>query len=43
MSSERDTDSDWNQLGAVDPFWAVITDERFRADKMDTTTREAFL
>ncbi|MCA3695293.1 class I SAM-dependent methyltransferase [Aquidulcibacter sp.] len=42
MSSERDTDSDWNQLGAVDPFWAVITDERFRADKMDATTREAF-
>jgi 2-polyprenyl-3-methyl-5-hydroxy-6-metoxy-1,4-benzoquinol methylase len=42
MSSERDTDSDWNQLGAVDPFWAVITDERFRADKMDTNTREAF-
>lgn len=42
MSSERDTDSDWNQLGKVDPFWAVITDERFRADKMDATTREAF-
>ncbi len=42
MSSERDTDSDWNQLGEVDPFWAVITDERFRAEKMDKTTREAF-
>jgi 2-polyprenyl-3-methyl-5-hydroxy-6-metoxy-1,4-benzoquinol methylase len=42
MSSERDTDSDWNQLGEVDPFWAVITDERFRADKMDIATREAF-
>jgi 2-polyprenyl-3-methyl-5-hydroxy-6-metoxy-1,4-benzoquinol methylase len=42
MSSERDTDSDWNQLGTVDPFWAVITDERFRADRMDATTREAF-
>lgn len=42
MSSERDTDSDWNRLGAVDPFWAVITDERFRADKMDAATREAF-
>ena len=42
MSSERDTDSDWNQLGEVDPFWAVITDERFRADRMDATTREAF-
>lgn len=42
MSSERDTDSDWNQLGKVDPFWAVITDERFRADKMDATAREAF-
>jgi 2-polyprenyl-3-methyl-5-hydroxy-6-metoxy-1,4-benzoquinol methylase len=42
MSSERDTDSDWNQLGEVDPFWAVITDERFRAGRMDATTREAF-
>lgn len=42
MCNARDTDSDWNQLGAVDPYWAVITDERFRADKMDATTREAF-
>lgn len=42
MSYERDTDSDWNQLGEVDPFWAVITDERFRAGRMDATTREAF-
>lgn len=42
MSSDRDTDSDWNQLGQVDPFWAVITDERFRAGRMDATTRDAF-
>jgi 2-polyprenyl-3-methyl-5-hydroxy-6-metoxy-1,4-benzoquinol methylase len=42
MSSERDTDSDWNQLGEVDPFWAVITDERFQAGRMDATTRKAF-
>ena len=42
MSSERDTDSDWNQLGEVDPFWAVITDERFRAGRMDAPAREAF-
>lgn len=42
MSSERDTDSDWNQLGEVDPFWAVITDERYRAAHMDSAAREAF-
>jgi 2-polyprenyl-3-methyl-5-hydroxy-6-metoxy-1,4-benzoquinol methylase len=42
MVSERDTDSDWNQLGEVDPFWAVITDERFRAGRMDATARDAF-
>jgi len=42
MGSERDTDSDWNQLGEVDPFWAVITDERFRAGRMDAPAREAF-
>lgn len=42
MSSERDTDSDWNQLGKVDPYWAVITDERYRADTMDALGRQAF-
>ena len=42
MGSERDTDSDWNQLGEVDPFWAVITDERFRAGRMDAPARETF-
>lgn len=42
MRGERDTDADWNRLGAEDPFWAVITDERFRAGKMDSGTRDAF-
>jgi SAM-dependent methyltransferase len=42
MSGERDTDSDWNQLGEVDPFWAVITDERYRTGRMDAAAREAF-
>lgn len=42
MQSKRDTDSDWNQLGKVDPYWAVITDERYRAGTMDALGRQAF-
>lgn len=42
MGSQRDTDADWNHLGKTDPFWAVITDERFRAEQIDDAAREAF-
>jgi 2-polyprenyl-3-methyl-5-hydroxy-6-metoxy-1,4-benzoquinol methylase len=42
MVGERDTDADWNLLGKLDPFWAVITEDRFRAEQMDEQAREAF-
>ena len=42
MGGERDTDADWNQLGKLDPFWAVITDDRFRAERLDEQAREEF-
>jgi 2-polyprenyl-3-methyl-5-hydroxy-6-metoxy-1,4-benzoquinol methylase len=42
MGSERDTDADWNQLGKTAPFWAVLTDDRFRGQELDDQAREAF-
>lgn len=27
----NDSDRDWEKLGAADPYWAVLTDERFHA------------
>lgn len=28
------TDRDWQTLGLVDPYWAVLTDDRFRRDQL---------
>lgn len=39
---ERDTDMDWRTLGASEPFWSVLTEERFRQDRMDENARRAF-
>lgn len=30
----NDSDRDWEKLGATDPYWAVLTDERFHADTL---------
>jgi SAM-dependent methyltransferase len=31
----RNTDADWRHLGETDPYYAVVTLDRFRADQMD--------
>ncbi len=33
---------DWNALGEAEPFFAVLTDERFLRDRMSEEDREAF-
>jgi SAM-dependent methyltransferase len=33
---------DWNDLGEVEPFFAVLTDERFLRDRMSEEDRSAF-
>ncbi len=36
------TDEDWERWGRTDPYFGVLTDERFRAGNLDTTTKAAF-
>jgi SAM-dependent methyltransferase len=38
----RDTDEDWRLLGDGDPYWAVCTDEAYRAGAMTAEARERF-
>lgn len=32
---QRDTDADWRKIGETEPFWGVLTEDRFRRDQMD--------
>ena len=34
--------SDWERFGELDPYWAVLTDEKFRADKLTAGSRREF-
>ncbi|WP_158265545.1 class I SAM-dependent methyltransferase [Blastopirellula marina] len=36
------TDQAWKQWGDVDPYYGVITDDKFRSDKLDEQTRQEF-
>jgi SAM-dependent methyltransferase len=38
----RDTDADWREIGASEPFWGVLTEDRFRRDRMDQVAKQAF-
>jgi trans-aconitate methyltransferase len=38
----RNTDSDWNAIGLSDPYYGVITDEKFRRENMDAEKRAEF-
>ena len=31
MAKERDTDADWRELGATEPFWGVLSHPQFKA------------
>jgi SAM-dependent methyltransferase len=33
-AAQRDTDADWRELGATEPFWGVLTDPRFRNENL---------
>jgi len=30
----HDTDSDWKEFGRTDPYWAVLTDDRFKGENL---------
>jgi SAM-dependent methyltransferase len=36
------TDTDWENFARTDPYWAVLTSDRFRRDKFDAGARTAF-
>ena len=40
--TERDTDADWRVLAGTDPYWAVLSHERYRGTTLDADTRAAF-
>lgn len=40
--SGRDSDDDWRRFGECEPYFAVLTDPKFRKDNLDESAREAF-
>jgi SAM-dependent methyltransferase len=39
---ERDTDADWRQIGATEPFWGVLADPRFKSENLTAENVESF-
>lgn len=39
---ERNTDRDWQKFGRTEPYWAVLTDEKFKSDKLTSQSLEDF-
>ena len=40
--TNRDTDADWRQIGASEPFWGVLTHPEFKAENLDAAAIKAF-
>ncbi len=40
--AERDTDADWRELGATQPYWGVLTHPQFRTENLTSATVESF-
>jgi SAM-dependent methyltransferase len=38
----RDTDAEWERLARKDPYWAVLSSDRFRTGRLTDETREEF-
>ena len=39
---KADTDKDWEHFGHTDPYWAVITHERYRRENLDGQAQQEF-
>lgn len=39
---ERDTDRDWELFGQSDPYWAVVTHEKYHINNLNNDTIEEF-
>ena len=42
MKKDHDTDHEWEKWGEHDPFFGVMTEDRFRSDKIDQKAIDAF-
>ncbi|MDB5425614.1 MAG: hypothetical protein JWQ29_3030 [Phenylobacterium sp.] len=42
MGAERDTDADWRELGATQPYWGVLTHADYRTENLTPANLEAF-
>lgn len=41
-AAERDTDADWRELGATQPYWGVLTHPDYRTENLTPETVEGF-
>ena len=39
---DRDTDADWRELGATQPYWGVLTHPDYRTENLTPANLEAF-
>ncbi len=42
MKISNDASTDWQRMGFTDPYWAVLTDEKFRASRITDSARREF-
>ena len=42
MLADRDTDADWRELGATQPYWGVLTHPDYRTENLTPANLEAF-
>ena len=42
MRISNETSTDWQRMGSVDPYWAVLTEDRFRASTITDAARREF-
>jgi SAM-dependent methyltransferase len=42
MKISNETSTDWQRMGSVDPYWAVLTDDRFHSSTITDAARREF-
>lgn len=42
MTDSNPASPDWERFGETDPYWAVLTDEKFRTEKLSADSRREF-
>ncbi len=40
--TDRDTDADWREIGASEPFWGVLTNPEFKSENLDEAALKTF-